>query len=343
MLTFASRPLLCSGVIAILLSATAAAQAQHDYKIARRWIRAGDYNKAIEVTNEQIAKYPDDSEWVYQQAIALAQKGLRAQAQTAVFKAMSLGVPPGRVAAEAHDLLKPLRGLNDFDKVVESQHRLPVQGPMVGSVTDSSARIWLRTAVPAEVKITCRPADGDEQAIAATAETSPESDFTAVILLEGLKPEQDYTYSLSIGGEPVRLFYPATFRTMPEAGSSLKFRFAFGGGAGYVTAHERMWDTIAEFSPDALLLLGDNMYSDDPESPTMQRFCYYRRQSPWQFRRLVAKTAVYSIWDDHDFGDNDCSGGPEIDVPAWKRPVWEVFRQNWVNQCQLVFRLWLRL
>jgi alkaline phosphatase D len=40
---------------------------------------------------------------------------------------------------------------------------------------------------------------------------------------------------------------------------------------------------------------------------------------------------VFSIWDDHDFGTNDCFGGPEIESPSWKRPVYEIFRDNWVN------------
>ncbi|MEM9018264.1 MAG: alkaline phosphatase D family protein, partial [Verrucomicrobiota bacterium] len=35
--------------------------------------------------------------------------------------------------------------------------------------------------------------------------------------------------------------------------------------------------------------------------------------------------------DDHDFGDNDCMPGPEIEKPTWKRPVLEIFRENWAN------------
>jgi alkaline phosphatase D len=92
-----------------------------------------------------------------------------------------------------------------------------------------------------------------------------------------------------------------------------------------------MWDTILGRHPDSLLLLGDNVYSDDPERPAIQRFCYNRRQSEPRFRRLVAQTPVYAIWDDHDFGDNDCHGGPEVDNPAWKIPVWEMFKRQWPN------------
>ncbi|MCG8585581.1 MAG: alkaline phosphatase family protein, partial [Pirellulales bacterium] len=121
------------------------------------------------------------------------------------------------------------------------------------------------------------------------------------------------------------------FRTVAATGKPDKFRIAFGGGAGFVPSNERMWDTISLAKPNALLLLGDNVYSDLPESAAMQHFCYYRRQSRPEFQRLVASVPVYTIWDDHDFGTNDCWGGPDIDKPAWKRPVWKVFRNNWVN------------
>ena len=125
-------------------------------------------------------------------------------------------------------------------------------------------------------------------------------------------------------------------RTLPNTSlkkdaPSDKFTIAFGGGAGYVPKNERIWDTIGAIDPRALLLLGDNVYSDDPTSPAMQHYCYYRRQSRPEFRSLLASTPVYSIWDDHDFGTNDCSGGPAIDEPIWKRPVYNVFRDNWVN------------
>ena len=69
----------------------------------------------------------------------------------------------------------------------------------------------------------------------------------------------------------------------------------------------------------------------DSQSPEMQHYCYYRRQSRPEFRKLTASTPVYTIWDDHDFGVNDCAYGPAIDSPAWKRPVWKVFSNNWVN------------
>ena len=120
-------------------------------------------------------------------------------------------------------------------------------------------------------------------------------------------------------------------RTLPD--TSLKkdaptdrFTIAFGGGAGFVPENERMWTTIGAIEPRALLLLGDNVYIDDPETPEMQRFHYYRRQSQPEWSALAKQVPIYSIWDDHDFTTNDGWGGPDIETPAWKREVWNVFR-----------------
>jgi len=92
-----------------------------------------------------------------------------------------------------------------------------------------------------------------------------------------------------------------------------------------------MWDTIGAIDPRALLLLGDNVYIDDPETPAMQLFHYYRRQSQPEWAKLAKRVPIYSIWDDHDFTTNDGWGGPAIDEPSWKRDVWKVFRENWDN------------
>ena len=125
-------------------------------------------------------------------------------------------------------------------------------------------------------------------------------------------------------------------RTLPDTSlkkdaPSDKFTIAFGGGAGYVPPHERMWDTIGAIDPRALLLLGDNVYIDDPKTPEMQLFHYYRRQSQPEWTKLARKVPIYAIWDDHDFTTNDGWGGPAIEEPKWKRDVWNVFKDNWDN------------
>ncbi|MHC4243935.1 MAG: alkaline phosphatase D family protein [Planctomycetota bacterium] len=122
-----------------------------------------------------------------------------------------------------------------------------------------------------------------------------------------------------------------SFRTFCTAEAKAKFQIGFGGGAGYTPWYERMWNTIAAHNPSAFLFLGDNIYIDNPTRPAVQQYCYYRRQSRPEFRNLIASAAIYAIWDDHDFTTNDGWGGPKINEPAWKIPVWRLFRNNWNN------------
>jgi len=40
---------------------------------------------------------------------------------------------------------------------------------------------------------------------------------------------------------------------------------------------------------------------------------------------------VYAVYDDHDLGVDDSSGGPGRFKPTWKFESWKVFRENWNN------------
>jgi len=205
-------------------------------------------------------------------------------------------------------------------------------GPMVGCVTDTSAKFWVRTPKEANVEISIAKAcessgGGGPKAV----KTSKASDLTAIVEVTGLKANTEYEYDVIVDEKSVISGKRPVFRTYPAKGQKAKFSVGFGGGARYNHKYEHIWDSIASFRPIAFLFLGDNIYSDVPEQRNIQRLYYYRRQLRPEYRRLTASAAIYSIWDDHDFGDNDCEGGPEKFKPAWKLPVWKVFRENWNN------------
>lgn len=248
-------------------------------------------------------------------------------------ESLALGLDPARLLVGAGGPLDKLRAHPDFAELPGvSEVGAIIHGPMVGDVTDTSAKVWVRTNGAREISAFVMVAKDGTETIEGvqhgSIRTIAESDFTGVLRFENLAPETDYVGRL-VGDDEASAEF--SFRTRPAAGSPAKFSIAFGGGAGFVPEYHGMWDTIASFGPDALLLLGDNVYIDDPEHSLTQHYCYHRRQSEPRWRSLVSKTPVYSIYDDHDFGDNDCEPGPAIDKPAWKRPVLEIFRQNWAN------------
>ncbi len=309
-----------------------AGQYKRLHQRALKQILAGDFAAAGKSLKDYLQRDPADGESHYMLAEGYVRAGDMEAAVKAMQQAIKVGLPAGRFAAGADSVfLDGLSAEEEFQRIVDQFGHVPVHGPMLGCVTDKTAKIWVRTAQPASVAVNYAPANrSNENQQTETVYSKTESDHTAIVTLANLESETTYIYSLEINGQrsPGHSFY---LRTGAPVGAPARFKIAFGGGAGYVPPNERVWTTIAQQEPDAVFLLGDNVYSDDPTTPEMQRYCYYRRQSRPEFRRLVSKVPVYAIWDDHDFGTNDCWGGPDIESPAWKRPVWEIFKQNWNN------------
>ena len=124
------------------------------------------------------------------------------------------GLPPGRLIAGPRELLAPI------SKLYKDEEVALLHGPMVGSVTDSSARFWVRTGVSSHVRV------GVVGAGSAIGETTPDTDFTAVIEVGGLKPGEKYEYELEIDGALARQ-EPYTFTTFPKQGQGAKFSVGF--------------------------------------------------------------------------------------------------------------------
>jgi len=308
--------------------------AQEQYKTLARdaisKIVDGRYDAAIEHFEDYLSKHPKDLESIYGLAVAYAQKQDIDKAIAYVEMAVDEGLPFARFLAGPRTLLKPLTDGAEFKVLAEKYAEELLHGPMLGCVTDSSAKFWVRTAneIPVEVRVN-NAGQREPFHTRAAGKTSSCQDFTSVLSVEGLRPDTLYNYELWVKGDekPKK----GRFRTFPASGRPAKFQVGFGGGAGFTPQHERMWNTIASHNLPAFLMLGDNVYIDHPTKPAVQQYCYYRRQSRPEFRDFVASTAIYAIWDDHDFTTNDAGGGPEINKPAWKIPVWQTFINNWNN------------
>ena len=271
----------------------------------------------------------NEAEKNFVKAMALCMKGDVEGAYRLVQKALVQGIPIERIAAGPREILEPLYVHPEFKMLLENKCFPLIHGPMVGSVTDSSASIWVRTRNELKVKIFAEPISGKGKKQTSEIITSKKEDFTGIIQFSNLEPDTKYKYRIEVDDQPIEL--AAEFTTFPKANDSAKFKIVFGGGAGYTLEHERMWNTIQSNDPDALLLLGDNVYIDDPKFTVTDRYCYYRRHSQADWKNLISATPVYTIYDDHDFGLNDCNPGPHIERPPWKRKTWEIFKQNWVN------------
>ncbi|MEM7394748.1 MAG: tetratricopeptide repeat protein, partial [Verrucomicrobiota bacterium] len=280
-----------SYVLAVLFLCGLPLQAQKlkQYKKQNRdritQLAEGETGQAIRYFEKYLRENPNDLEAKYGLAIGYAQRGERARSKQMADLSIEEGFPVERYLAGPRELTEGIP--------ITSEAEL-IHGPMLGSVTDTSARFWVRTRheVPVSIEIVGAGQSGE-------ATTSAAKDYTAVIEVGGLKPDQRHTYTLSVDGK--RVGDQHAFVTMPAAEKPGAFDIVFGGGAGYTPAYEHMWTTIAGVAPRALFLLGDNVYIDTPFVRATQQYCYYRRQSRPEFRALVAGTSVSAIWDDHDF------------------------------------------
>ena len=313
----------CAMFVPVWLLFAGVAAAQHDaQRNATQAIAVGNFAKA-EAALAKADKNDPETRFV-RMMLALKQDNTLAAVDEAR-AALDAGLPLSRLVAGPRELLAPLYKTTAFKSwTTEQGESKLLHGPMVGAVTDSGASVWVRTAAAAEVQV--RVGDRLSRPVRTTAAT----DFTAVARVEGLDAGKQYPYEVLIDGRPVKID-AARLTTFPAAGKPARFTVAFGGGAGYVPKWEHMWDTIRGLEPVALFMLGDNVYIDQPQHSLCQNYCYYRRQARPEWRRLVASTATFAIYDDHDFGTNDCVPGPEIESPPWKRLVWNRFRRNWVN------------
>lgn len=87
-------------------------------------------------------------------------------------------------------------------------------------------------------------------------------------------------------------------------------KIAFGSCATQQRACP-IWSTIADYQPDWLLLLGDNIYADvvagrlKPATPQRIKEAYDELAQVPAFIRLRNEVPIFATWDDHDYGNND--------------------------------------
>ena len=292
----------------------------------------GKMDEAIQLYQKRLTDDPNRQEALFGLAVAHAQKGEGEQALVFVQRALGTGLPFERFTVGPREMLKPLHDLPAFQELKKEKNQLWVHGPILGAVTDRSASFWVRTERSASFAVELYPVQQGRRSktiLSKTVITSAQDDFTATVQVGKLEPDQAYRYRLILDGQKISDVFQ--FRTFPRQNRSSIFKVAFGGGAAYTPEFERVFTTIRSHQPLAFLQLGDNIYVDQPEKRAIQRYCYYRRQSSVPYRALSSSVSIASIWDDHDFGDNDCWYGDDPDSPDWKRTVLKTFQENWNN------------
>lgn len=91
--------------------------------------------------------------------------------------------------------------------------------------------------------------------------------------------------------------------TKIETNLETNFKIVFGSCA-HQNKPQPLLKVAKSLKPDAFIYLGDNIYGDTYSIDTL-RAKYNKLGAKPEFKDLINSTAIYSVWDDHDFGDND--------------------------------------
>lgn len=218
----------------------------------------------------------------------------------------------------------------EFQELCRKNGITHLGGPMLGCVTPTGARVWMRTLAPANVEVRIKV--GDEERRFGPVRSTPESDLAAIVPVTGLEAGSRYAYAVLVDGRPVVSPEQTMLATAPQANTTGKVRIVFGScfhrwGLG----NPKQSELIRSREPQAMLLLGDVAVQDRDNHLGMHRADYFLRDLHPAWRNLVATVPVYATWDDHDYFNNDRAGIPKGHTLKDKQDVCDVFKHAWNN------------
>jgi alkaline phosphatase D len=229
-------------------------------------------------------------------------------------------------------VLAPLIGASVATAAKPSHTGYPrlMQGPMVGAVTESDAKIWVRTSGEFTVAIVY---DVTPE-FSSPKETEPvmmkkTDDYTAVITISDLEPTTEYFYEIIVDGikdRYLKKLKPLHFETAPTKGEAADLRIVFGSCPKWQDDRiQPIWPWVAHYEPDILFWIGDNIYGDTLD-PDILREEYRRQREIPALQPVIHNTSSLAVWDDHDFGLNNHDRTNPI-----KEGAYEVFLEYWPN------------
>jgi len=205
-----------------------------------------------------------------------------------------------------------------------AQSRKLTNGIIVGGVTETSARFWVRLNGADLVNILLSTDSSFTVRVQGVADsTGAARNFATIISASGLLPDTRYFYRPVVGVSLLPI--GGSFRTYPVKGTPATFTFGFGScqqSGGFLpsgTPAGNIFREVVKSSPRFFLQIGDWGYPDStdnlPFDSTFFSADYARVQSSYlaKFRpdypmdSLLRITPVDYVYDDHDFMNNNSS------------------------------------
>jgi alkaline phosphatase D len=190
-------------------------------------------------------------------------------------------------------------------------------GVTAGEITNQSAIIWGRAAVPGPVKAqVARDASFQDLVVQRILQADASRNNTFQTRIAGLQANRAYHYRFCIQGGG-GCSSAGTFRTAPPLSLRTPIRFAFSGdetGVHQAGDPNPFWGNFKAFQSMVAehnhfnIDFGDTIYSDPevPGAPTAlsvaDKWAMYRKKLAIPNMRSVrSATGLYNHWDDHEF------------------------------------------
>ena len=228
-----------------------------------------------------------------------------------------------------------------FAPTAQAQKAQLATGPMVAWSEMLECAVWVQTTAPAQVQLSYYDlANPGKVMTSRTLATNADLANTATLIADQVQPGKRYHYDVLVNKKKATLPYATEFQTQKlwqYRTDPPEFTIATGScnyvpdstydrpGKPYGSEHQ-IFDAMAKSKPDAMVWLGDNTYTREPDwgsrTGMLYRYSHTRRQP--QMQALLASTHNYAIWDDHDFGVNDA------DRSFWhKNQSQDIFNAFW--------------
>ncbi len=180
------------------------------------------------------------------------------------------------------------------------------QGPVVGALTSSSARVYLRSPQAHTYKIELSPTEDFKQPLSFSGKARENLDNSAIIDVGNLQSNTRYYYRV-YADEKLDSIH-GNFRTFPNQGE--KSEFTFVTGSCQETEDMKVFNVIPKYNPYFLLHTGDFTYPDYQIRPDYSAdyatvaYSYQKR-----YDEKVMKQMLYTVPIDYLYDDNDYVGG----------------------------------
>ena len=183
----------------------------------------------------------------------------------------------------------------------------PPTGPMVGHVDTEWARVLFRPnkSMQKHQEWVCTVEDSEGTPMPFNSAIDPDHDFTSVVDITGLKPDQHYKFSIEPKGQRTDNALTGSFKTPPSDERPAKITLGMGSCAPSDPSH--IWTRVIKEGCEGFIFLGDTPYVDTSDLG-VARTKHRRFLVQPEIAEMIKAMPCWGTWDDHDFGKNDGHG-----------------------------------